>query len=291
MTSRRSPTWVNRGGTFITFEQTGRHTSTQHDVWPIAALTGYDVIAVERKGRDLKLAAGQTVLPDNALKAVPNNWGLTLKKHAADDTSCQDVALWDDGTVAAGVRKIGKGLVIDFGMFDSCRSSRRRSTKWGSSMFPGIWPTTRSIMRHFVSNNGLYDVWTMWNQQKSARKTDLVIDEGQPHRHRDGREHRRKATRRRGQTTPAPKVADLAFEPLQTRVLLTPTSHLAGAPAEWFWLQRGWWRGTADAGPPMASYKPTIALDLTDDNAFHILPGDGTTTPPEDPHDFRPQDR
>ena len=30
--------WVKRGGTFITFEQTGRHTSTQHDAWPISAL-------------------------------------------------------------------------------------------------------------------------------------------------------------------------------------------------------------------------------------------------------------
>ena len=66
-------------------------------------------------------------------------------------------------------------------------------------------------------------------------------------------------------------------------MLLTPRSDLVNAPAEWFWLQRGWWRGTADPGKPMAAYKPKIALDLTEDNAFKILPGDGTTNPPEDP--------
>jgi hypothetical protein len=57
-----SAKWVKRGGTFITFEQTGRHTSTQHDVWPISKLTGYNVLKiVERKGRPMELAPDQPV--------------------------------------------------------------------------------------------------------------------------------------------------------------------------------------------------------------------------------------
>lgn len=274
--------WVKRGGTFITFQQTGRHTSTQHDVWPISELTGYDVTAVERKGRNLKLAAGQTVLPEDALHALPNNWGLTLKKHAADDPSCQDVALWEDGTVAAGARKLGKGLVIDFGMFDSTPLITQTLDKMGMKHVPGrVVDDHKVIMRHFVSNNGLYDVWTMWNQDKAALTTDLVIDASHPPTAATDVNTGEKLPISHDQT--GTKIAGLAFEPYQTRVILTPRENLVEAPAEWFWVQRGWWRGTADPGPPMATYKPENALDLSDDNALHILPGDGKTNPPEDP--------
>ncbi len=187
--------WVKRGGTFITFQQTGRHTSTQHDVWPISKLTGYDVTAIERKGRNLKLAAGQTVLPDNALRVLPNNWGLTLKKHDPSDQSCQDVALWEDGTVAAGARKLGKGMVIDFGMFDSVPLITQALDKMGIKHVPGHVTDDKIIMRHFVSNNGLQDVWTMWNQSESSHH-DGSGDRCEPFPcRRDGREYRRENRR------------------------------------------------------------------------------------------------
>lgn len=273
--------WVKRGGTFITFQQTGRHTSTQHDVWPISELSGYDVVAVEHKGRNLKLAAGQTVLPDDALHVLPQNWGLTLKRHAAGDPACQDLVLWEDGTVAAGARKLGRGTVLNFGMFDSTPLITQALDKMGIKHVPGRVLDPRVLMRHFVSNNGFYDVWTMWNQEKAALTTDLVIDSSRsPIAATDLNSGQKLPVSREGTGS---KIAGLRFEPLQTRVLLTPRGDLAGAPAEWFWLQRGWWRGTADPGRPMAPYKPRIALDLTDQNAFHVLPGDGTNTPPEDP--------
>ena len=273
--------WVKHGGTFITFQQTGRHTSTRPDAWPISQLTGYDVIAIEHKGRNLKLVSDQQLLPDDALRVLPNNWGLTLKKHAAEDSSCQDIALWEDGTVAAGARKLGKGTVIDFGMFDSLPLITQALDKMGIEHVPGHVVDGKVIMRHFVSNNGLYDVWTMWNQKESALTTDLIIDAANsPDGATDVNTGEKIPVSRDKSNS---KIAGLAFEPLQTRVLLTPRRDLADAPAEWFWLQRGWWRGTADPGKPMAAYKPQNALDLSDDNAFHILPGDGTSNPPEDP--------
>ena len=272
--------WVKRGGTFITFEQTGRHTSTQHDAWPISALTGYDVTAVERKGRNLQPAAGQTVLPDNALRVLPKNWGLSLKKHDANDASCQDVALWEDGTVAAGARKLGKGRVIDFGMFESVALITQALDKMGIKHVPGHVTNQKVILRHFVSNNGLYDVWTMWNQEKPASTTDLVFDMERPPVSAIDVNTGQSVPISSGKTSA--KIAGLAFGSLQTRVLLTPRNQLRDAPTEWFSLQRGWWRGTADPGKPMANYAAKIALDLTDDNALKILPGDGKTNPPED---------
>jgi hypothetical protein len=274
--------WVKRGGTFITFQQTGRHTSTQHDVWPISKLTGYDVTAIDRKGRNLKLAPGQSVLPEDAMKVLPNNWGLTMKKHDSNDASCQDVALWDDGTVAAGARKLGKGMVIDFGMFDSLPLITQALDKMGIKHVPGHVADGKVIMRHFVSNNGLYDVWTMWNQDGGPMTVDLDFDGGLvPIAANDVNT---------GDALPittdakGAKIAGIAFEPLQTRVLITPRGKLADAPAEWFRVQRGWWRGTADPGKPMAAYAPKIALDLSHDCAFKIIPAAFTgENPPEDP--------
>jgi hypothetical protein len=79
------------------------------------------------------------------------------------------------------------------------------------------------------------------------------------------------------------KVADIAFEPLQTRVFLTPRGQLPQSTAEWFWVQRNWWKGTADPGPAMANFKSQLTLDLSADNAFKIIPGDVGGAPAEDP--------
>jgi hypothetical protein len=281
--------WVKRGGVFITYGQTGRHTSTQHDVWPISKLTGYDVVAVERKGRALKMAPGQTVLPDDALKLLGANWGLTMKKHNPADTGCQDVELWDDGTVAAGARKLGKGLVIDFGMWDSLPLITAAMDKIGIKHVPGHISDGKVIMRHFVSNNGLYDVWTMWNQDTGPVTADLVFDDGRTPVAANDVNTGEAMNIVAGQTGTSAKIAGIAFEPRQTRVVLTPRGKLTQAPAEWFYVQRHWWRGTADPGKPMATYKPRIAMNLSDDNAFKIIPGDGAANPPEDPSLYDPK--
>ena len=109
------------------------------------------------------------MLPDDALKVAAEQLGPDAEEARRRPTpSCQDVALWEDGTVAAGARKLGKGMVIDFGMFDSLRLITQALDKMGIRHVPGHVTDDKVIMRHFVSNNGLYDVWTMWNQEKSA---------------------------------------------------------------------------------------------------------------------------
>ena len=40
--------WVEKGGTFITYQQTGRHTSIVPDSWPISKLTGYAVTGIDK---------------------------------------------------------------------------------------------------------------------------------------------------------------------------------------------------------------------------------------------------
>src|SRR5665213_2049701 len=34
------------------------------------------------------------------------------------------------------------------------------------------------LMRHYISNNGFYDVWTLWNEQTRPVSTDIVFEKG-----------------------------------------------------------------------------------------------------------------
>ena len=56
---------------------------------------------------------------------------------------------------------------------------------------------------------------------------------------------------------------------------------LADAPTEWFTLQRGWWRGTADTGTAIPPYIAKLAVNLTEDWAFKPREGLVTGAPPE----------
>jgi hypothetical protein len=91
---------------------------------------------------------------------------LTLQKA---DPNCQDLVMWDDGTVAAGMRKLGKGMVLDFGMWDSdALHFEGAGLDEDQACARPKSPAHQVMMRSFVSNNGLYDVWTMWNQDERA---------------------------------------------------------------------------------------------------------------------------
>ncbi|HET6299832.1 MAG TPA: hypothetical protein VFG33_41100, partial [Kribbella sp.] len=121
-------TWIRNGGTFISFVQTGRHTTTQVNSWPIGRLTGYDVLSIDsytsslaQPGQEsyipelthgLKAAPGQRVFTDHGWLSTVQGSGLSLKRAAAD---ARDLLLWEDGAVAAGMRPLGRGRIIQLG--------------------------------------------------------------------------------------------------------------------------------------------------------------------------------
>ncbi|HEY3415906.1 MAG TPA: hypothetical protein VGM23_03385, partial [Armatimonadota bacterium] len=113
--------YVRDGGVFVTFVQTGRHTPEARDAWPIAKLTGYEVTGIDRhkadgtveRTRKISLAPGQTIFrPENWTSTAMAN-GLSLRKVAPE---CQDLLVWDDGSIAAGLRPLGKGFVVHLGV-------------------------------------------------------------------------------------------------------------------------------------------------------------------------------
>lgn len=194
--------YVRDGGIFVTFVQTGRHSPTKPDSWPIRKLTGYDVLTIEKfdaHGNAMRFdpkdpnpagstqqplfpAPGQQIYPTTQADwmKTPFVTGLRMKK-AADDV--QDLVLWQDGTVAIGMRKLGKGAIIEFGAKNNGQPWLGVSIdalipllKWAGVRPNSIDaalddPKAQNLMQYFfrqyVSNNGLYDVSAFWNPSKT----------------------------------------------------------------------------------------------------------------------------
>jgi hypothetical protein len=280
--------WIRQGGTFITFAHTGRHTPTEPNSWPISRLTGYRVTHIDRYGprseaqesRRLRLAPGQTVLQGEPWASGVSGSGLRLQKTAAD---CRDLLLWEDGSVAAGVRPLGAGRIFHLGVHFETLFDRRNSPHT-VALLTQILDTLRVervpgqaagvMMRHYISNSGLHDVWVVFNDAARPITTDLIFRAPlAPSRCFDVKAGREAAiTLRDG----AHGVRDLALEPFETRLFLTPRADVERAPLEWMRVQRAWWRRpkTPPADPlPTPASDQRHSLDLTEGWAFRSAEG------------------
>ena len=292
--------YVRGGGIFITFVNSGRHSPTKPDSWPISRLTGYDVLTHEMfdangrtrsfdpkdphpagtiGGLTLHPAEGQTIYgkTDDWMNSPYHN-GLRMKKREAD---AQDLLLWKDGTVAVGMRKIGQGAIIEFGCKNQDQpwlgidtNAFRPILEWAKAKTNPVDVTIDKadakmfndyVFRHFVSNNGLYDIATIWNQsgtnpikatftfKENAPVTAVDVVTGQEYPIQNG------------------KLADMPVEPLQTRIFLTPRHQIAQAAADWFELQRNWWRATAPVTKPFPKLSDRFVRDMHEDWSWHPL--------------------
>jgi hypothetical protein len=314
--------YVRDGGTFVTFVQTGRHTSAVKDAWPIEKLTGYHVTSLTQKNPwqtdALTWAPNQKIFSGSWTNSAKAD-GLSMQKVAADT---QDLAYWKDGSVAIGTRPLGKGAIIQIG----CRFSKGGLPQrldydiWnyykgqGSLDQYGLPPNldnglvspellaTRQLftqilqwrniepvpmkldpdnqhvmLRHDISNNGLFDVWSLWNDST----TDTI------HTHLDLSLKTHPAWRidlRTGHHEPvANDQLDVTLAPCQTDIYLTPRGAITEAVAEWFNLQRNWWQGTADTGKPFPLPSPKLSVNLTPDWAFKAIDGTADATPLANP--------
>ena len=164
--------YVENGGTFVAMHETGRHGILEADAWPISRLTGFKVVKTGEKGKihfqnDLpvfkgwegKEFDGEGTSIDWKNNEDAKNGGISLKAEAPDTVA---LAKWDDGSVAVGLRKLGKGRVIVLG-----------STFWRHGKdVKGVWRRQSEIEGEFfdrlftdlgVERNALAsspDVWT-----------------------------------------------------------------------------------------------------------------------------------
>lgn len=283
--------WVRGGGIFVTFVQTGRHTPEVKDAWPISRLSGYQVQEVSpyqqldgqpQRWWRLRWAPGQAVFAAGWDLAKAQANGLKLRRR---DPACRDLMLWEDGSVAAGLRPLGRGYVVHLGL-KFCRDRLwADGTDQTRRLFEGLlrWARIAAVpaeapgvtFRHYLSNNGLYDYWVLWNQEAKKdvdTRLTLLTETGRPMETcldvQTGRSLALTAAGQRRQATPP-----LHLAPLEVRMFRTPREQIASAPAAWYVLQTQWWRGTTAApSTPLPEVDGRHVLDLSRGWAYRVLP-------------------
>jgi len=117
--------YVERGGTFVAMQNSGRHSLLDADAWPISQLTGFKVLSLDKKGKirfgknlplfrgwEGKEFAGEGSALDWKDTQSAKDVSVAMASAASDTVA---LARWEDGSVAVGMRKLGKGRVIVLG--------------------------------------------------------------------------------------------------------------------------------------------------------------------------------
>ena len=270
--------FVRRGGIFITHGQTGRHSPTQADSWPISRLSGFEFVGERVWGQEsVSPSPGQTIFSPDDLPPGSGAYGIALKPVAPD---CRTLAVWSGGATAIGLRPLGAGWIVQMGPL---LKDGRYVARTGAIMrhfgmtdrVPAtITPGFRLHFRHYVGNTGLHDVWVLFNENEDPVKTDLTFLPGV---HPEALTN--VVTGERLEVTRDPKgdsVRGLALAPWESQMYLSPRADVASSPLEWLTLQRNWWRGTKT---PPVKHLPTptetrrFSLDLTTGWAYKNAAG------------------
>lgn len=245
--------WVEKGGTYIAMFQSGRHSFEGADKWELQSLTGFRGKVFAHYGPDgaidpgsydrmLRTPEGAVRLP--TLAESVRATGTSLEPVAPDAVA---LATWKAaGGVAVGWRKVGRGEVYTFGVqlsrygqghgvwFPELVDAILKSRGVGTKGFAAAVKGGQLRCRHFVSNNGLYDVWYVWNADgREGAFADYSI------KFEDGRER---------------EVQDvLTGRPLPLEGKIPPSGFVMGvsprldtrdAAAHWFYRQCGDNQGT-----------------------------------------------
>jgi hypothetical protein len=185
--------YVEAGGTYVAIQETGRHTTTQKDAWPISELTGFKVVAERPMSGTLSILSKQPLFSKLAGRVVYNSgksvdfsgYNFADKSFAlkpvAKDTEV--IARYADGAAAIGLRKLGKGRVIVLGS-PFWRDSYDRQGMWwpgeGQSQFLedlfaglGLKPLapadTHKVWReHYLAINGTEEFLYLHNPTDEA---------------------------------------------------------------------------------------------------------------------------
>jgi len=268
--------WVRAGGIFITQGQTGRHSPEKADNWYINRLTGYLPIGDNDNSR-VSPIPGQPIFTDPAWYRVDKNGlsltggaGLYLQKVAPE---CQDILKWS-GTdaIAMGVRPLGKGKVITMGSPMANPSvGWPELLKWCGVTMPDPPTAPGCRVVHFVSNNGLYDIYLVWAEHITDPTTVTLTVPGAQTAMLDVLAGATVTGTAAGGHV---QFAGLKVEPLETYAFMAPRQTIAAAPLAWLKLQRDWWAGTKKPAPApvLKPWRNTLSLDAN--WAFEPVPAE-----------------
>ncbi len=180
--------YVEQGGTFVALQETGRHTPTERDAWPVESLTGFHVKQVRPMGSFLSILPDQPIFTKLAGQNFENEgrsidysgYNFADKCIALEPVApgTQALARYRDGAIAIGMRTLGKGRVIVLGS-PFWRDSYDQAGMWwpgdGQNAFlldlltglgvpPDVPADTQKVWRdRYIANNGTEEYLVLFN--------------------------------------------------------------------------------------------------------------------------------
>jgi len=255
--------YVRNGGTFIATHITGRHSLEELDAYPIGKLLGCTLKNVKPRGK-LRFGQNLPILAAYAGREFDAS-GIALTPVAGADPLV-GLARWEDGSVAIGVRKLGKGRVIVLGSGFWRDNSFRQEFYDKVLAELGIGRTatssSASVWTHkFVTKNGLQDWVIAFNSTDAAQTADLAykaaskpsavwnMTSRKPVEYRyteDGWVH----------------IAKAQIDPQSIAVFGSPRGSLVDGLPVWWGEKKKYWKH-ADAVEPVVPVLPRAAIPMT----------------------------
>ncbi|HEY3418555.1 MAG TPA: hypothetical protein VGM23_16890, partial [Armatimonadota bacterium] len=280
-TVARIKAYVEAGGTFVALQETGRHTFTQRDAWPISDLTGFKVRGIRPMEGAVTILKDQPLFTKLAGKTFYNrgksidysdvNFADKCFTLEAVAPGTQAIARYQDGTVAIGLRKLGKGRVIVLGS-PFWRDSYDKSGLWwpgeGQCAFLedlyanlGLTPlaasTSHAVWReHYLANNGTEEYLTLWNPTETRQTLSLDWKTLRPATTLlDPKDGKAIAGTVNGTTV---HLDNVELAPYETRIVATQAARAPqDAVQDWYIHLSGWWKASA---PGKVVDRPNLPL-------------------------------
>lgn len=292
--------YVENGGTFVAIQETGRHTFTERDAWPISDLTGFAVREIRPMEGLVSILRDQPIFKNLAGKSFYNrgksvdysNYNFADKSLVLEPIvpEAKAVARYEDGSVAIGVRKIGKGQVIVLGS-PFWRDSYDKGGLWwpgeqqsafledvftGLGLKPLATANTREIWReHYISNNGTEEYLALWNPYDVEKTVSLEWATVNPvsglYDPKNGKEIPGKIE---GKTV---SITDLKLAPYETLIVAAQSNRApVQAVGDWFTLLAKTWKPSAQGEVLKRPDVPEYEIPILKGVQSRILSGDET---------------
>jgi len=262
--------FVEQGGTYVALTETGRNTLTERDTWPIETLSGFHVKEVRPLGGFVSILNDQPLFTTLAGQNFENygrsidysnfNYAdkCTVLEAVAPNT--QAIARYRDGTIAIGMRTLGKGRVIVLGS-PFWRDSYDQAGVWHPSAAQeiflqdlltglGVPPDVPSQLPtpvwrdRYVANNGTEEYLLLFNPGDTATQTvtadwNASFPITQIYDPKTGKPYPATITGSTAQVS-------VTLAPYETKILATQSPRPpSGTVADWYADISKTWQGTA----------------------------------------------
>jgi hypothetical protein len=290
--------YVENGGTYVALHHTGRHSAVEPDSYPISKLTGFKVVQQARNGKlrfeekvpffkgwEGKTFVGSGTALDWTGRDHAQDAGVGLEGQGNDTTV---LARWEDGKVAVGCRRIGKGTVIVLGS-TFWREGRDEAGAWRSrtdmerNFFERLFTdlgvrrnadaTSADVWaRKAITKNGLQEWVLAYNSKDSELKSDLAFRlAAKPETVWDL--VAQKPVTFEQAADGWVKIKDVAFAGQGVRIFGARRTDLAGGlPFWWAEKTKYWKRGTEKPAAPPAAAKEIKLPGVVAFNEWRFLP-------------------